>query len=77
MGVRPDGVHVFGVLQGKDPRTGVPLMTVVEAAGYSIATTDTGQLLTLSTADGVVVEQFLPGTWEGVQETIPGVDVEE
>lgn len=74
MGVRADGVHVFGVLQGKDPRTGDALMTPVEATGYSIATTDEGQLLSLSSADGVIVQTFAPGTWEGVMEALPGID---
>lgn len=76
MGVRPDGVHVFGVLTGKDPRTGFPLLQAVEASGYAIAPSPdgTGNMLTLSSADGVIVEQFMPGTWEGVQDEIPGVD---
>lgn len=73
MGVRADGTHVFGVII-RGAREGEELLAVVEATGYCIAPTDEGELLTFSTADGAIVEQYQPGTWQGVQVSIPGVD---
>jgi hypothetical protein len=76
MGIRPDGVHVFGVLHGADPRSGDPLMTPVEATGYSIALAPdgSGEILTLSGPDGEVVEQFQPEAWTNIIVQVPGVD---
>lgn len=75
MGVRADGVHVFGVVVGKD-RAGEPLIQVVEAQGYSVAPPmeGGGQMLTLSDIHGVIVEQYAPGAWEDVLIDLPGID---
>lgn len=77
MGVNADGVHAFGVLHGRDERTGEPLLTPVEASGYAIAPAldGSGDILTLSDVNGVVVETFPPGTWSAVVNEIPGLDV--
>jgi hypothetical protein len=75
MGVNAEGVHVFGVLHRNTK--GDTLMTPVEASGYAMAPASDGSdgfTLTLSAADGTVVETFPPGTWDGVMESIPGID---
>lgn len=61
-------VHVYGVLSHN--AKGRTLMTRVEANGYAIS----GRVLTLSAEDGTVVETFPPGSWDGVMESIPGID---
>jgi hypothetical protein len=75
MGVREDGVHVYGVLHRNTK--GDTLMTPVEATGYAVTPVGDGSegfALVLSASDGTVVETFPPGAWDGVMESIPGID---
>jgi hypothetical protein len=64
---------VFAVLH-KPTKRGDVVPTRVVAAGYTITAVDGGSLLTFSSMDGSTVAQFPPGTWEGVMDSIPGID---
>jgi hypothetical protein len=74
MGVRADGVHVYGVLRGWDEGTQAELMDVVEATSYCIVSNPEGPLLTLSDLGGIIVAQYQPEQWRDVLTAIPGVD---
>jgi len=77
MGVRADGVHVFGVLSPVRARNGDEQIMVVEAVGWSSYIDEQGAHLVLSDAEGNIVERFAPGEWEDVRREVPGVDAEE
>jgi len=75
MGMREDGVHVWGVVSPVLTGDGDEQIMVVEATSWASYVDDDGSHLVLSDAYGKVVERFGPGEWVDVRRDVPGVDV--